>query len=108
MVNPKNVPLPTEVSPTTKPQTTPMATAFSLSFRPNRNAVSGTRLCRIALSRKPMPQTSSDTPSTVFAVLSQLFPYACSSHVASTTPASDSGAEPSSIQSVSDRLTVPS
>ena len=43
MISPKNVPLPTDVSPTTKPPEAPSATAMILSRRESRNGASSDR-----------------------------------------------------------------
>ena len=70
ITSPKTVPLPTEVSPTTKPPTTPVRTAITLSRGPRMNGRSSEAVWRYALTRNPSPQKTRATPRMIFAVSS--------------------------------------
>ena len=70
ITSPKSVPLPTEVSPTTNPPTTPVATAIARSRFVSRNGLSSGLEWRYALTRNAIPQKTSATPRIAFAVSS--------------------------------------
>ena len=55
ITSPKNVPEPTEVSPTMKPPKIPIRTAIVLSRRCSRNGASLPNGRRNALTKKPIP-----------------------------------------------------
>ena len=97
ITRPKIVPLPTEVRPTTKPPTTPVATAIARSRFERMNGLSSGLEWRYALTRNAMPQHTSATPRIAFAVSSYPSPYSRLSHHASATPRIENGAEPSRI-----------
>ena len=70
ITRPKSVPLPTDVSPTTKPPIIPVATAIARSRFERRNGLSSGLEWRYALMRNAAPQTISATPRIAFAVSS--------------------------------------
>ena len=59
------MPLPTDVSPTTKPKTAPIAVATTLSRRESRNGASLAWIPRrtIPLRKKPSPPATSAAPT---------------------------------------------
>ena len=65
MIRPKNVPLPTEVSPTTKPQVAPSATAITRSrFVSRKGASSGWTPMRMnVFATSPRPPITSAIPT---------------------------------------------
>ena len=70
ITSPKSVPLPTDVSPTTKPPTIPVATAIARSRGWRMNGLSSGAEWTYALTRKASPQRTSATPRIAFAVSS--------------------------------------
>ena len=64
ITRPKNVPLPTEVRPTTNPQVAPSVNAISLSRRVIRNGASSGWIPRLmnVLATRPMPPITSAAP----------------------------------------------
>ena len=102
ITSPKNVPLPTEVSPTMKPPLAPSATQIIRSRLASRKgALDGwtPRLTNV-LARKPRPPSTSAPPITFAEADSTPLPYCCSSQSATSTPTSDIGADPRNIQNV--------
>ena len=70
ITRPKNVPEPTDVSPTMKPPKIPIRTAITLSRRCSRNGASLPQGRTNALTKNPMPPITSAIPSTCCAALS--------------------------------------
>ncbi len=101
-IHTQNVPLPTEVSPTMKPPLAPSATQMVRSRLASRKgALDGwtPRLTNV-LARKPRPPSTSAPPITFAEADSTPLPYCCSSQSPTSTPTSDSGADPRNIQNV--------
>src|SRR5581483_6867134 len=110
ITRPKNVPLPTEVRPTTKPNTAPMITASTLSRVVRRKGASVALTPRLMndFARNPRPPATSAAP-TAYAITScALAPYSRSMRCETQTPRSDIGPEPRNIHRVSRAWTVPS
>ena len=106
MNRPKKVPEPTEVRPTTKPQLAPIKTATILSRRLRRNGPSpmSARGFTNVRARNPMPPRISAPPMILLIVASA----PSENELASSTPTSEHGPEPTRIQTASGRLTLPS
>jgi hypothetical protein len=108
IARPKRVPLPTDVRPTTKPPTAPIATATIRSLLVSRTSPARAPPGRMtALATKPRAPTIRVTPSTFPCTESTLSPYVRVRYVAIETPTSDIGALPSSIQDPRRARTVP-
>ena len=97
IASPKNVPEPTDVRPTTKPHAAPITIATNRSRGRRMNGASSACPCRNVFARKPRPPRMSAPPTILPIVASVSSPKL----LAICTPTSDSGAEPTSIQSAS-------
>ena len=108
IVSPKKVPLPTEVRPTMKPPIEPdgdRANPVGGLEAERRTALSGVHH---RLDEERQPADEQRDPENLLGGVLPAVTVRVLEDRATPTPASDIGADPSSIQRVSDRLTVPS
>src|SRR5690348_17407183 len=87
MKSPKNVPEPTDVRPTTKPQLAPIAIATSLSRRVSVNGPSVERPAMNVLAKNPRPPRIRAAP--MILVIADCVP--SENELASCTPTSEQG-----------------
>ena len=104
IARPKKVPDPTDVSPTTKPNTAPITIAATLSWRRRWNSALIECPRMNVFARKPKPPMISVAP-TILVIVDCVPP---ENELAICTPTSDIGAEPTSIHIASGTCTFPS